>query len=77
MLGRGIDDFTDIVRMMPCVSIITIENASPDEFPPQDVEALEIYAGVSTIPPQFAPRSFTIGVKTCGAIVIWTRLPGS
>lgn len=56
---------------------IRVENASPDEFPPQDVEALELYAGVATIPPQFAPRSFTIGVKTCGAIVIWTRLPGS
>ena len=99
-------DFTDIVRMTPGVSVITVggrksirfsrsvgirgdcppqywvdgmrlENATPDEFPPQDVEALELYAGISTIPPQFAPRSFTIGVKTCGAIVIWTRLPGS
>ena len=54
-----------------------IENASPDEFPPQDVEAIELYAGASTMPPQFAPRSFTIGQRTCGAIVIWTRLPGS
>ena len=104
--ARDPHDFTDIVRMTPGVSIITvagrrsvrfsrnagvrgdcppqywvdgmrIENASPDEFPPQDVEALEIYAGISTIPPQFAPRSFSIGVKTCGAIVIWTRLPGT
>ena len=54
-----------------------VENATPDEFPPTDVEALELYAGAATIPPQFAPRSFTIGQRTCGAIVIWTRLPGS
>ena len=104
--ARDAHDFTDIVRMTPGVSVITIggrrsirfsrsagvrgdcppqfwvdgmriENATPDEFPPQDVEALELYAGVATIPPQFAPRAFTIGVKTCGAVVIWTRLPGS
>ena len=54
-----------------------VENASPDEFPPSDLEALELYSGPSTIPAQFAPRSFTIGQRTCGAIVIWTRLPGS
>ena len=54
-----------------------IENASPDEFPPQDVEAVELYAGAATIPPQFAPRLATFRTQTCGAIVIWTRLPGS
>lgn len=99
-------DFTDVVRMTPGVSVVTVggrrsirfsrgsgirgdcppqywvdgmrvENASPDEFPPSDLEALELYAGASTIPAQFAPRSFTIGQRTCGAIVIWTRLPGS
>ena len=50
-----------------------IEQASPDEFTPQDVEAVEIYGGPATIPVQFAPRPFSY---TCGAIVIWTRLPG-
>lgn len=50
-----------------------VEQASPDEFTPQDVEAVEIYGGPATIPVQFAPRPFTY---TCGAIVIWTRLPG-
>lgn len=54
-----------------------VQNATPDEFPPQDVEALEVYAGAATIPPQFAPRIMTFGPRTCGAIVIWTRLPGS
>jgi hypothetical protein len=51
-----------------------IESASPDEFTPEDVEAIEVYAGPATIPVQFAPRPFSY---TCGAIVIWTRLPGT
>jgi hypothetical protein len=51
-----------------------IENGSPDEFTPQDVEAVEFYSGPATIPPQFAPR---FNSYTCGAVVIWTRLPGS
>jgi hypothetical protein len=50
-----------------------IENGSPDEFAPQDIEALEIYPGPATTPPQFTNRPFTY---TCGAIVIWTRIPG-
>jgi hypothetical protein len=54
-----------------------IENATPDEFPPHDVEAIELYAGTATIPPQFAPRIQTVRTQTCGAVVIWTRLPGS
>jgi hypothetical protein len=54
-----------------------IENATPDEFPPQDVEAIELYAGSATIPPQFAPRVQTIRNQTCGVVVIWTRLPGT
>ena len=51
-----------------------IENGSPDEFTPQDVEAIEFYSGPATIPPQFAPR---FNSYTCGAVVIWTRLPGT
>jgi hypothetical protein len=51
-----------------------IENAAPDEFPPMDIEALEIYAGPATIPAQYAPRTNSY---TCGAIIIWTRLPGT
>jgi hypothetical protein len=54
-----------------------LENATPDEFPPQDVEAIELYSGIATIPPQFAPKLQAMRDRTCGAIVIWTRLPGS
>ena len=52
---------------------LRIEGASPDEFVPQDVEAVEVYAGPATIPPQFTAR---FNSYTCGAIVIWTRIPG-
>lgn len=54
-----------------------VQSATPDEFPPSDVEALEVYAGAATIPPQFAPHIVGFGPRTCGAIVIWTRLPGT
>ncbi len=103
---RHPQDFTDIVRQTPGVTIQTIggrrqvrfsrsamnprgdcppqywvdgmriENASADEFPPSDIEGLEIYAGTATIPSQFAPRAVQVQ-KTCGAIVIWTRVPGT
>jgi hypothetical protein len=51
-----------------------IESATPDEFNPEDIEAIEVYAGLATIPVQFAPK---FNAYTCGAIVIWTRLPGT
>jgi hypothetical protein len=50
-----------------------IEAGSPDEFTPQDVEAVELYSGPATIPPQFTARPYSY---TCGAIVVWTRIPG-
>jgi hypothetical protein len=56
---------------------IRIENAGPDEFIPGSLEAVEIYNGVATIPPPFSPRVVSFGPKTCGAIVIWSRLPGT
>jgi len=49
-----------------------VEQASPDEFLPDDVEAIEIYPGPATVPVQFAPRPYQY---TCGAIIIWTRVP--
>jgi hypothetical protein len=52
---------------------LRIENGSPDEFNPEDVEALEVYSGPATLPPQFGQRVWS---HTCGAIVIWTRIPG-
>ena len=104
IVQRDAHEFTELVRMIPSVSVQIrsgrpvvrfprfgqsalrsdcpplywvdgqrLENASPDEFPPNDIEAMEVYAGAATIPPQFAPR---MSSYTCGVIVIWTRLPG-
>lgn len=42
-----------------------------DDFNADDIEALEVYVGVSEIPPEFDK----IGRGVCGAIVIWTRDP--
>jgi pimeloyl-ACP methyl ester carboxylesterase len=41
-----------------------------DDFPPDAVEAIEVYAGASEVPPEL-----NIGRAMCGAIVIWTRDP--
>lgn len=77
--GRQVIRFTHSATGRDCppqyvVDGMKIENGSPDEFTPQDVEAIEFYSGPATIPPQFAPRFNSF---TCGAVVIWTRLPGS
>jgi len=45
-----------------------------DDMPPQDVEGIEIYPGVSTVPPQF--RSI-VGTSACGVVAIWSRVPGT
>jgi hypothetical protein len=41
-----------------------------DDFPPDAVEALEVYSGSSELPPEL-----NVGRAMCGAIVIWTRDP--
>lgn len=42
-----------------------------DAIPPDDVQALEIYRGVSEVPPRFQRRE-----DRCGVVVVWTRDPG-
>jgi hypothetical protein len=42
-----------------------------DDFTPDDIEALEVYVGISEIPPDLV----TLGRPICAAIVIWTRQP--
>ncbi len=44
-----------------------------DDFSADDIEALEVYIGISEVPPELAKNGRT-GV--CGAIVVWTRDPG-
>lgn len=105
IIQKNAQDFSDIVRSLPGVTItsingrrqvrfsraptlrgdcpplyfvdnIRLENASGEEFPPGDIEALEVYNGSANIPPQFQPRAVA-REKTCGVIVVWTRLPGT
>jgi hypothetical protein len=42
-----------------------------DDFPVEDIEALEIYVGISEIPTELDKN----GRGFCGAIVVWTRDP--
>jgi hypothetical protein len=78
MNGRRTLRFNGSLQPRDCppqyvVDGMRIEQGSPDEFSPHDIEALEFYSGPATTPPQFVNRAFT---HTCGVIVIWTRLPG-
>ena len=44
-----------------------------DDVPVGDIEALEVYRGPSGLPPEFNSR---FSNAQCGAVVIWTRIPG-
>lgn len=44
-----------------------------DDVPLSDVEAIEIYRGLSGLPPEY---NVHFGNPGCGAVIIWTRLPG-
>lgn len=75
--GRKVIRFNRSIGTRDCppqffVDGMRIESGQPDEFTPEDVEAIEVYSGISIIPVEFAPRPHTY---TCGAIVIWTRIP--
>jgi hypothetical protein len=50
---------------------IPLERGAADEFTPDMVEAIDLYASSATTPPQFNTRS-----ATCGTVVVWSRLPG-
>jgi hypothetical protein len=50
-----------------------VQGMEVDQIPIHDVEGIEVYSGPSTIPMQFSPKQSR---DACGAIVIWTRIPG-
>jgi hypothetical protein len=60
----------------PCVPTMFVHgmpySGMLDDFVADDIEALEVYVGVSEIPPEFDK----IGRGVCGVIVVWTRDPG-
>jgi hypothetical protein len=39
---------------------------------PLDIEAMEVYQGIATVPPEFSPEP-----NDCAAIVVWTRWHGA
>ncbi|HEY4218178.1 MAG TPA: TonB-dependent receptor [Gemmatimonadaceae bacterium] len=53
---------------------VQVTNFSLDDMPPGDVEAIELYAGAAGIPPEFNRQRSNV---ICGAIIIWSRIPGS
>jgi hypothetical protein len=62
-----------------CMPLIWLDGqAVPDmelnEIPLGDIEGIELYNGPSTVPMEFAPPSWT---ESCGAVVVWTRVPGT
>ena len=50
-----------------------VRNMEVDAIPVTDIEGMELYSGPSTTPMQF---SHGWSGSDCGAIVIWTRIPG-
>jgi len=52
---------------------IRAEGLNVDDVGIHDVEAVELYRGPAGLPPEFNDR---LGRPSCGAVVIWTRLPG-
>jgi iron complex outermembrane receptor protein len=53
---------------------VMVRGFNIDDIPPGDVEGIEIYSGVATIPSEFKSRT---GTSICGVIAIWSRLPGT
>ena len=52
---------------------VRAEGLNVDDIGIHDVEAVELYRGPAGMPPELNDR---LGRPNCGAIVIWTRLPG-
>ncbi len=70
--------FTNVVRFrgMRCAPLVWLDGfpATAGEFDldaldPYIIEAIEVYLGVATVPPEF---QWVRGGGSCGAIVIWT-----
>jgi hypothetical protein len=56
-------------RMTYFMDGIPVDQSAVWTTPPRDLEGMEIYSGPSETPPELERRG------SCGAIVLWTRLP--
>ncbi len=74
-LGTRVVFANQFVRARPCVPQMFVHSmnysGNLDDFSPDDVEALEVYTSISTVPVELQ----TAQAQSCGAIVIWTREP--
>ncbi|MFI5229956.1 MAG: carboxypeptidase regulatory-like domain-containing protein [Gemmatimonadales bacterium] len=74
----GVRFASSSTRSQVCMPNVWIDgqlarNTEVDDIPANDVEAMELYPGPSTTPMQFSQQATSYA---CGAVVIWTRLPG-
>ena len=63
------------VGAQPCAPQLFVHgmtySGTVDDFLPNDIEAIEVYVGISTVPVELQ----TARAHTCGAIVFWMRRP--
>ena len=69
--GAGIGSMTRDCPPQYWLDGIPLMSGSAEEFSPDNVEAIELYAGPATTPARFNTRG-----PTCGTVVVWSRLPG-
>ncbi len=73
---RGMTPFVQFLRcdyVNVYIDGIRSHDAFRDYFSlsPLDIEAIEVYHGIATVPPEFSPEP-----NDCAAIVVWTRWHG-
>lgn len=78
-MGRTVLRFARAERGRDCPPTFFIDGTlaqgyNLDDMPVSDVEAMEVYSGISTLPAQFAKHRSNI---QCGTVAIWTRIPGN
>jgi hypothetical protein len=77
--GKGVRfQSTTGMRRGDCQPVVWVDGqAAPgmelDDISLNDIEGIELYRGTSTTPAQF----WRAGASQCGAIVVWTRVPGT
>ncbi len=78
--GKGVrfPGNTSIARRGDCQPVVWLDGQSApgmelDDIPLSDIEGIELYRGASNTPAQF----WRAGQSQCGAVVVWTRVPGT
>lgn len=77
--GNGIRFSSTSSKGGGCIPVIwldgqEVQGMEVDDIPVTDIEGMEVYSGPATTPMQFSQKS---SKQACGAIVVWTRIPGT